>query len=127
MRNKKILVFGNKYLEEDSLALEVAMELGMDYQEVNDSFQIITLDLNDYIILDVVKGISKPGIVSGEAIKTNNLLSLHDFDLGFILKLRNSNPIIIGLPMKYEKEDAVREVREIIRKTMEKAGERREN
>ena len=61
---------------------------------------------DEILILDVVKGIKEPIVIKNIAqIKTNKMLSLHDFDLGFFLNLMKGMGInkkikIIGVPAK---------------------------
>lgn len=88
----KVLCFGNEFLESDRLAKEIASDLsvpGVEFVFCKDPAEIM-----DYagegriIILDVAKGIDEVIVVDDiEKIKTRNIASLHDFDLGFFLKL----------------------------------------
>jgi len=108
----KVLVFGNKYLKEDNFAIEVARELKLD--NINFIFcespeQILDLNLKDLIILDVVKNLKDVQLIDLEDLQENNIVSLHDFDIGFFLKLLQSsgkieNIKIIGIPTKGNKE-----------------------
>ena len=99
----KILCFGNEFVEQDSLAKKLADELKIDGVEFIkcDSLDRIK---GDIIILDVVKGLNDVRLIPLEKVKDFHPVSLHDFDLGTELKLRQSigeiNQVtIIGIPM----------------------------
>ena len=70
----------------------------------------------ELLILDVVKNIRKPAIIEDASrIMTKNIVSLHDFDLGFFLKLMNEMKInkklkIIGVPSKGNAAKIAKEV-----------------
>ncbi|MFH1173709.1 MAG: hypothetical protein V1725_01095 [archaeon] len=98
-----ICVFGNAYLAQDNLALAVAKELNVPVRHCTSPEQL--LDMDDIIILDVVKNITQPLLLSPNQIKARNIMSMHDFDVGFFLKLMQEldmkkNIIIIGLPQE---------------------------
>jgi len=64
---------------------------------------------NDMVIIDVVKGIKKPRLLKIDDLRERKIDTLHDFDLGFFLKLLRSiekiNRIkIIGIPMHIDDE-----------------------
>lgn len=111
---KNIYVFGNEYLEGDNFSYKVVGEL-KENKEFNSQFNIIfcrdpdilmEVDDNEIIILDVVKDIKEPVLINNVSrIKTRNLISLHDFDLGFFLNLMKEMGInkkikIIGVPQE---------------------------
>ncbi len=115
-----IHIFGNPYLEFDSLAIKVAKNL-----EGNKSIKIIYCNSpeilieseeNEIIILDVIKGISKISIITDiSQIKTRKLTTMHDFDLGFFLHLMkelgiNKKIKIIGVPESGDIEEISKEV-----------------
>ena len=119
---KTVLCFGNEFLKEDSLAKELADELKIPNVKFIkcDSMNDILETKGDIIIMDVVKGIDKPIIINDiNQLKTNKLYSLHDFDLGFFLKLmKETGKIksinIIGIPQKGDKEEIKEEIKELI-------------
>lgn len=115
----KILYFGNPYLEEDNLAVLVCRklkkELDIDFEEVDDTFQLIGKNLDNAIIIDIVQGIKKVQIIDSETLERGNITSLHDFDLSFFLSLLKLKPKIIGIPQYYNKEKALNEVKSILR------------
>lgn len=118
----KILVFGNPHVEDDALAVEIAQELkiaGVKWQ--------ITDNLNDLLepdfdaILDVGKGIPHVVLLDEiEKLKEHNMVSLHDYDVTFFLKLHkalgNLEKIkIIAIPMGYDKKQAKIEIKSILK------------
>ena len=110
---KKLYVFGNEYLENDSFAGKIASQLQNKLDDV-ETISIIRctspddlLDADDDItILDVVKNIKEPILITDiSKLKINNMVSLHDFDLAYFLNLMkeldmNKNIRIIGIPMR---------------------------
>lgn len=104
-----VLCFGNEFVEEDSLAKQLADELKVDGVEFVkcDSLEGIN---GDIIILDVVKGLKDVRLIPLNKIKDFHPVSMHDFDLGTELKLRKtigeiSDVTIIGIPMQGDKEN----------------------
>jgi len=104
---KKLYVFGNQYLKEDSFAVDIANELKKEVEVVFcDSPEALFDSEDEIVILDVVKGISEPLIINDlSSLKTRKMLSLHDFDLAFFLNLlkemdSNKKFKIIGVPEK---------------------------
>jgi len=100
---KKLFVFGNEYLADDALAIQVAGKL-KGVQVIHCTSPEELLDEDPLLILDVVKGAKKLIILDSiEAIKTRKMVSLHDMDLGFFLNLMkemgmNKKIKIIGIP-----------------------------
>ena len=121
----RILVFGNPHLPDDSLALEVSKELSKD-----DSIQHIEFkhseNLNDLLeenydaILDVAYGVPKVVVLDDlEKLREHKLVSLHDYDVAFFLKLMKAmgkldKVNIIAIPITYDKQTAVRETKSIL-------------
>lgn len=86
---KTVYVFGNEFLEGDSFAHEVATRLrGVRTKKCRSPDDLLSVEDEEVIILDVVKGAENPVLLDNVAqLKTRNLTSLHDFDLGFFLTL----------------------------------------
>jgi hypothetical protein len=104
----KVLCFGNEFVEEDSLAKQLADELKIDGVEF---IKCDSLDgiKGDVVILDVVKGLNDVRLIPLDKVKDFHPVSMHDFDLGTELKLRKSigeiNDVkIIGIPMQGDEE-----------------------
>jgi Ni,Fe-hydrogenase maturation factor len=106
-----ILCFGNPYLKDDSLAIQIADHFAANPVKDIEFIKCVAPDevLNyigkDFCILDVVKDLKEPRLFDNiDQLVANNLVSLHDFDLGFFLKLmketgRIDKVRIIGIPM----------------------------
>jgi len=104
IRINKILYFGNPFLAQDSLAIKVAERLKekyplIEFAYVQNTFELIDLDLSDCVLLDVVMGIDEVALLSSKNISSSTVSTTHDFDLGFFLKLTGKEAVIIGLPM----------------------------
>ncbi len=105
----KILCLGNEFIKEDSLAKEIGKELAKEVYgiiNIKDSFQLIS-ELNnnpdEIIILDVAEGIKEVKLLKIEDLSDNNIITSHDIDAQFILKLfKNKNISIIGISMNGE-------------------------
>jgi Ni,Fe-hydrogenase maturation factor len=121
----KILVFGNPYIQEDNLAVKVGKRLnvkGFKLVQCAKPDDLLNHDLNSSIILDVARGIDTVTLFDDvDSLEFSVIFSLHDFDLSYFLKLlketgKLERVNIIGLPIGYEEDKAVSEVREIIKK-----------
>jgi len=125
---RKIFVFGNPLVEEDSLALKVAKQLdgklqGIEFVNAQSLDHVQSLDSfekQDLRILDVAKGIEKVQVVEDlEFLETKQPISGHDFDLAMELKIlkkvgKVGKVQIIAIPMEYDLEKAVEEVKKIL-------------
>ena len=115
----KILSLGNEFIEIDSLGKLVGEKLKKDFEVVNikDSFQLMEI-LNEcseeIIILDVVKGLEKVKVINIDDLRGDSILSAHDFDAGYVLKLIGKDVKIIGVPMKGDLDEIERGVRGLI-------------
>jgi Ni,Fe-hydrogenase maturation factor len=120
----KILVFGNPIIKKDSLPLKLIKKLRerfpyIEFKEFdpNENLENEGRTLN---IIDTVETIEKVTLITDiEKIKTEKLYSMHDFDLGYTLKLlKKLNYIddvkIFGIPMKIDKEKAIQQLTELI-------------
>jgi Ni,Fe-hydrogenase maturation factor len=128
MKNKKtIYIFGNPLLPFDS----VPIELKKDLENSLPDFEFIVQDPNEnlkpknkeLIIIDTVEGIDKIMIFTDiDKIENSPKYSMHDFDLGFNLKLlqkigRLKKITIFGVPMKIKKQAALTQLVNLINKT----------
>jgi Ni,Fe-hydrogenase maturation factor len=117
-----LLCFGNPYLSEDNLALEVGDAIikdkikGLEVIKCVAPDEVMSYIGKDFFILDVVKGMKKVMLISDiDRLQSGDLVSLHDFDLGFFLKLmKETGKIkdvkIIGIPQKGNLKDIKKEV-----------------
>jgi len=102
----KILCLGNEFLKEDSFAKEIGKELekeGYEIINIQDSFQLME-ELNnnnlEVIILDVAEGLNEVKFLGIEELSENKIISAHDFDAQFIIKLfKEKNIRILGVPI----------------------------
>lgn len=101
----KILSLGNEFIKEDSLAKEIGDEFlkeGYNIVNIKDSFQLMQ-EVNskeEIIILDVVENLNEVKLLSSDELQDNKIITAHDFDAGFVLKLfKNKKIKIIGIPM----------------------------
>ncbi len=115
---KNLYVFGNPYLEQDRFAIEVARQLSDKVRLVfcRNPDELLQAQDDEILIIDVVKNIKEPVCITDPAqLKTQSMVSLHDFDLGFFLNLLDRMGIhkqvrIIGIPMKGNARQLAREV-----------------
>jgi len=117
MEKIKVFCFGNEFLEQDCSAKKIAEILkkqmtNFEFISIRDSFQILNYkhELENSVILDVVKGIKHPRLISLDELKTSSITTTHDFDLGFILKLLDNKAKIIGIPQDYQDVEKIREM-----------------
>jgi len=101
---KTLYVFGNEFLAEDSFAHEVSKHLHANIIPCSSPDTLLDVE-GDITILDVVKDIHEPMLLRPNQIKTRNIVSLHDFDVGFFLNLmkelgNEQNIKIIGIPQE---------------------------
>lgn len=114
----KLLVFGNEMIEEDRLAIEIARSMDHEFILCEDPTQI--MEHKDAVILDVVENLDKVILIDDiDQLRAHSLYSLHDFDLGFFLKLMGNaklieNIQIIGIPQKGDKKKIKQEIEEIL-------------
>jgi len=122
----KVLVFGNPLLENDSLPLKLLPKLRERFSDVEFKEIDPTEDLEDegrdLVILDTVEGIDNViELNSIEQLHANKVYTMHDFDLGYNLKLlkkigKIDSVWIIGVPMGISEEEALDQIQSILRK-----------
>ena len=102
---KTVYVYGNSFVEEDAMALQVGRTLkGVNIVHLTMPEQLFDLKEKKVTILDVVANITDPLIIQDiSQLDAPHLVSLHDFDLGFYLLLMqkmgiNKHIKIIGIP-----------------------------
>ena len=124
---RKVFVFGNPLVEEDSLALVVAERLkgkiaGIEFEAVQSLDEI---GKRDFWVLDVALGLEKVELVEDlEMLETGHPVSGHDFDLALELKMlkkvgRVGSVKIVAIPVGYELGKAVAEVKAVLEKKAE--------
>ena len=123
---KKILIFGNLLVAQDSLAINLMPKLQKQFPEFDFFHLDPTENLEEYgkdlRIIDVVQGIKKPIIITNsDKLKTEKITSMHDFDLAYNLKLlmqtgKIKSVRILGLPLEMNKDEAFNYSQSILRK-----------
>ncbi len=139
----RVYCFGNEFTDEDSLAKEICSELsGFEFVKIDNVLDFVEMseiaackaisehaqkaklfDNKDskLVIMDVVRGITRPKLFIGsDAFKTRPG-NAHDLDLGFFLKLlkkvkKEKTVHIIGVPSNGNKELIKKEVKKILAK-----------
>ena len=120
---KKVLVFGNPLIEEDNMAVKLALELKLPSVEfvLCDSFsQLLDYNEEELVILDVVENLKKTTLIEDlDKLNLTKSLTTHDFDLGFNLKLmkalgRIKEFKIIGIPQKGDKEEIKKGIEKLL-------------
>lgn len=118
---KTIYVLGNPLVSGDSLALKVAKKIEKEFPKI----RFIHLDPNEEIrekditILDIAKGISKVTVINDlNQLELGKIISPHDFDIAFSLKLMKKVGLIkririIAIPMSYSKKMAYEGVKKL--------------
>jgi Ni,Fe-hydrogenase maturation factor len=122
---KTIYVFGNPLVKEDSSPLKLIEELKKEFPSLQfkefDTVEDLELE-KELNIIDTVKGINKVELIEDiDKIITDKIYSLHDFDLGYNLKLLKKMKMIdkvriFGIPMKINEKEAFEQLRKVIRK-----------
>ena len=120
-----VLVFGNPYLKEDTLALRIANSLHLEGVRFKISENVNDLLAEDYqAIMDVAYGVPRVVLLEDlDKLREHRLLSLHDYDVTFFLKLmkamgRLGQVKIIAIPVHEDQERASRDVAAILQELM---------
>ena len=120
---KKIYVMGNLLVEQDSLPIKILPDL----RKVMPNYEFIELDPSEdfpkqktLTIIDTVLDIKKVTLVKEiDKIQLEKICSLHDFDLGYNLKLMKKfgmieTVIIVGVPIDIKKKEAIKQIKDVI-------------
>lgn len=125
----KVYYFGNPYIKEDNLAVKLCEKLkqelqdknkGIEFEHIDNTFQLLDKNIENAVLIDVVQNLKKLRIIKIEDLKQDAVHTLHDFDLGFFLKLitknknKNKNVKIIGIPQQGDVDVIKKEVKEIL-------------
>lgn len=113
----KVLVFGNPFIENDSLVLKLLPRLREKFPDIEfkeiDPTEGLEDEGRDLIILDSVEGIGEVMVIDSiEQLHANKVYSMHDFDLGYNLKLlkkvgKIDSVRIIGVPMGISEDEVM--------------------
>ncbi|MGD9276054.1 MAG: hypothetical protein PVJ67_02685 [Candidatus Pacearchaeota archaeon] len=116
----RLVFLGNEFLEEDSLAKKIGEILKNDFEVINvrDSFELMSLlnesGVDEIILIDVVENLNEVKKISVDELRNDSILSAHDFDAGFVLKLVGKNFKIIGIPQKGNVEEIKRSILKLL-------------
>ncbi len=121
---RKILVFGNPLVKKDSLPIRLLPELRQAFPEIEfkefDAVEDLQNEGKMLYVLDSVEGINKVEVITDiDLLLVNKIYSVHDFDLGYVLKLMKKMGMveqvtIFGVPTNMRKDQAVRQLRQKI-------------
>jgi Ni,Fe-hydrogenase maturation factor len=104
----KIVCLGNEFIEGDCLAKEVGELLkdNFDIINVRDSFELMEIVSSgeQFVLLDVVEKLDKVMELEVKDLRGNSIVSAHDFDATYVLKLMDSDVRIIGIPQSSNAE-----------------------
>ena len=116
-----VLCFGNPYIKEDSLISKHIKSFdkeGYTFILCKSPDDILSYAEKNFIILDVAKGIEEPCIITDATqLRSRNLVSSHDFDLNFFLRLfekLGQKIKILAIPFNYTKEQLFKTLEEFI-------------
>lgn len=121
VKNKKtIYIFGNPLLAYDSLPVELKPELEKEFPDIDfiiqDPNENLKPENGELVLIDTIEGIDKVIAIDDIGkIETRKIYSLHDFDLGFNLKLLAKigmlkKVLIFGVPMNGGKKKVLGEL-----------------
>jgi Ni,Fe-hydrogenase maturation factor len=126
----KVLVFGNKLVKKDNLPLKLIPHLEKEFPEIEfkefDSVEDLQNEGSLIYIIDSVENIENVTIIYNiDQIEiSNNFYTIHDMDLGYMLKLMKKlkmidKVIIFGIPINtLSKIEILNQLKEKIRSTL---------
>ena len=118
----KIYVLGNPLMRQDSMPLKLLPKLRKSFNNID----FIELDPTEnfpegnLILIDTLLNANQVSIITDiDKIRTEKSYSLHDFDLGFTLKLMKKigkvkDIKIIGIPALIQEEEALKQLKKLI-------------
>jgi Ni,Fe-hydrogenase maturation factor len=119
-----VLGFGSRNLPGDDVALRICekhKDSKMTFvacEKYDDLLNYMDYDL--IIVVDAAKNIKDVSVISPDQLNDRKIITMHDMDAGFLLKLVNEIGMakkikIIGIPISMEMDDADRKVIKIIK------------
>jgi len=130
MAKHKVLVFGNRLINKDSVPLMLIPKLKKEFPDIDfvefDSIEDIENECSIIYILDSIENIDKVTIIKDiDRIEiSKHLYTMHDMDLGYTLKLMKKvnmidEIVIFGIPIKgITKSEILNQLKEKIRSTL---------
>lgn len=132
---RKVFCFGNELVKGDSMAKQLCdcMDCrGFKFVKccsLDELLDHAKNSGNELIIMDVVKGLKRPMLIDDVSnLRTKNIISLHDFDLAFFLKLMEKagmirKLLIIGVPSEGDASSIRGDVEKLLRQEFPEAEE----
>lgn len=124
MNKKVIYIFGNSLLPLDNMPIKILPKLQKIFPEINFIIQDPNENLKPIagklMIIDTVIGIKKVSVIKNiNKLQLSPVCSLHDFDLGYNLRLLHKignlrQIIIFGLPQNLDEKEALNQLKKII-------------
>lgn len=130
MAKHKVLVFGNRLINKDSVPLMLIPKLKKEFPDIDfvefDSIEDVENEGSIIYILDSIENIDKVTIIKDiDRIEiSKHLYTMHDMDLGYTLKLMKKvnmidEIVIFGIPIKgITKSEILNQLKEKIRSTL---------
>lgn len=130
MAKYKVLVFGNRLINKDSVPLMLIPKLKKEFPDIDfvefDSIEDVENEGSIIYILDSIENIDKVTIIKDiDRIEiSKHLYTMHDMDLGYTLKLMKKvnmidEIVIFGIPIKgITKSEILNQLKEKIRSTL---------
>lgn len=130
MPKYRVLVFGNRLINNDSVPLKLIPNLKKEFPDIDfmefDSTEDIENEGSIIYILDSVENIDQVTIIRDiDRIEiSKHLYTMHDMDLGYMLKLMKKvnmidDIVIFGIPIKgIPKSEILDQLKEKIRSTL---------
>jgi len=125
----RVFVFGNPLIREDSIALRTAKELkgeikGIIFEEIVELDELEKTKKEEWkniVLMDCAEGIKSVQLIPLERIKKQKIFSLHDFDLGLYLQLKQKigeigKVKIIGIPLGMQEEKAAEQTKKLLKR-----------
>jgi Ni,Fe-hydrogenase maturation factor len=118
----KVLCFGNRFVRGDNIALKLADSLkleGVEFLKCEDLSDLERVN-DDVTIIDTVLGLKDIEVITNiDSLQLSKMYSLHDFDLGFHLKLykelgKIKSVKIIGIPFRMKLDDVKEEITKLL-------------
>jgi hypothetical protein len=121
---EKVYLVGNELVKEDSLPIELKEDLSGMFPNILfeefDPTENLPEDSSNLVLIDTVMGISVPVVFTDiDVFSSKKAYSMHDFDLGWQLKLYKKLKMIekvsiIGIPMGMEKTLILEKIKPLI-------------
>ncbi len=127
-KKPRVLVFGNPLVSIDSIPLQILPQLREKFPEIDfvefDPSENLEDEGRHLLIIDSAEGIRKPSLITDIGlIHTPKIYSMHDYDLGYSLKLLKKlgyidSVTVFGVPLRMRKAMALKQVSDMISATL---------